>query len=174
MEGIEDRTGFGGLAVSAMLDSLDQHAAHGPQIGDAGIEIGDLGCGQSARLIPIADGVQGEQLGNLLQCKAQTLRPADESQPVTIAVRIAANRSVMTFRRRQQAAPLVVAHGLNMDPRDFCQFANRYNALGVPIAAGALYPFFGILLSPMIAAAAMSFSSVSVIYNALRLRSTAI
>ncbi|MDP2276619.1 MAG: HAD-IC family P-type ATPase, partial [Nitrospirota bacterium] len=45
-----------------------------------------------------------------------------------------------------------------------------YNALGVPIAAGILYPFFGILLSPIIAAAAMSFSSVSVVGNALRLR----
>ena len=49
-------------------------------------------------------------------------------------------------------------------------FAFVYNTLGVPIAAGVLYPFFGILLSPMIAAAAMSFSSVSVIANALRLR----
>ncbi|MCI0488705.1 MAG: heavy metal translocating P-type ATPase [Blastocatellia bacterium] len=49
-------------------------------------------------------------------------------------------------------------------------FAFVYNALGVPVAAGILYPFFGILLSPMIAAAAMSFSSVSVIANALRLR----
>jgi Cu+-exporting ATPase len=49
-------------------------------------------------------------------------------------------------------------------------FAFVYNALGVPIAAGALYPFFGILLSPIIAAAAMSFSSVSVVANALRLR----
>ena len=49
-------------------------------------------------------------------------------------------------------------------------FAFVYNALGVPIAAGVLYPFFGLLLSPMIAAAAMSFSSVSVIGNALRLR----
>jgi len=46
-----------------------------------------------------------------------------------------------------------------------------YNSLGVPVAAGVLYPFFGILLSPMIAAAAMSFSSVSVVANALRLRS---
>ena len=46
-----------------------------------------------------------------------------------------------------------------------------YNALGVPVAAGVLYPVFGLLLSPMIAAAAMSFSSVSVISNALRLRS---
>ena len=49
-------------------------------------------------------------------------------------------------------------------------FAFIYNALGVPVAAGVLYPFFGILLSPMIAGAAMSFSSVSVIANALRLR----
>ena len=45
-----------------------------------------------------------------------------------------------------------------------------YNALGIPIAAGALYPSFGLLLSPIIAAVAMSFSSVSVIGNALRLR----
>jgi Cu+-exporting ATPase len=50
-------------------------------------------------------------------------------------------------------------------------FAFIYNALGIPIAAGVLYPVFGILLSPMIAAAAMTFSSVSVISNALRLRS---
>ena len=50
-------------------------------------------------------------------------------------------------------------------------FAFIYNALGVPIAAGVLYPFFGLLLSPILAAAAMSFSSVSVIANSLRLRS---
>ena len=49
-------------------------------------------------------------------------------------------------------------------------FAFVYNTVGVPIAAGVLYPFFGILLSPIIAAAAMSFSSVSVISNSLRLR----
>ena len=49
-------------------------------------------------------------------------------------------------------------------------FAFIYNAAGVPIAAGVLYPVFGILLSPMIAAAAMALSSVSVIGNALRLR----
>jgi Cu+-exporting ATPase len=51
-------------------------------------------------------------------------------------------------------------------------FAFFYNALGIPLAAGVLYPFIGLLLNPMIAAAAMSFSSVSVIGNALRLRST--
>ncbi|HZN59055.1 MAG TPA: copper-transporting ATPase, partial [Planctomycetota bacterium] len=51
-------------------------------------------------------------------------------------------------------------------------FAFVYNALGVPIAAGALYPLTGTLLSPIIAAAAMSFSSVCVVGNALRLRRT--
>jgi P-type Cu+ transporter len=49
-------------------------------------------------------------------------------------------------------------------------FAFIYNVMGVPVAAGALYPFFGLTLSPAIAAAAMSLSSVSVVTNALRLR----
>jgi len=53
-------------------------------------------------------------------------------------------------------------------------FAFAYNSAGIPIAAGLLYPSFGLLLSPMIAAAAMSLSSVSVIGNALRLRRHAI
>jgi P-type Cu+ transporter len=53
-------------------------------------------------------------------------------------------------------------------------FAFAYNAIGVPVAAGVLYPVFGLLLSPMIAAAAMSFSSVSVILNSLRLRRLAL
>jgi Cu+-exporting ATPase len=51
-------------------------------------------------------------------------------------------------------------------------FAFLYNVLGVPVAAGVLYPAFGLLLSPMLASAAMTFSSVSVIVNALRLRRT--
>jgi Cu+-exporting ATPase len=53
-------------------------------------------------------------------------------------------------------------------------FAFFYNLVGVPLAAGILYPFFGILLSPVIASAAMTFSSVSVIANALRLRKLAL
>jgi Cu+-exporting ATPase len=71
-------------------------------------------------------------------------------------------RGVLRARRLSRATMRNVKQNL------FWAFV--YNILGVPIAAGVLYPFFGILLSPMIAAAAMSFSSVSVIGNALRLR----
>jgi Cu+-exporting ATPase len=53
-------------------------------------------------------------------------------------------------------------------------FAFIYNMAGVPVAAGALYPFVGLLLSPMVASAAMTFSSVSVILNSLRLRRAAL
>jgi Cu+-exporting ATPase len=63
-----------------------------------------------------------------------------------------------------------LSHATMRNIRQNLFFAFLYNSLGVPIAAGVLYPFFGLLLSPIIAAAAMSFSSVSVIFNALRLR----
>ena len=63
-----------------------------------------------------------------------------------------------------------VAHLPANDIRQNLFFAFAYNALGEPIAAGVLYPWLGLLLSPMVAAGAMSFSSLSVIGNALRLR----
>ena len=63
-----------------------------------------------------------------------------------------------------------LSHSTMRNIRQNLFFAFIYNALGVPIAAGVLYPIFGLLLSPMIAAAAMSLSSFSVIANALRLR----
>ena len=63
-----------------------------------------------------------------------------------------------------------LSHATMKNIRQNLFFAFIYNSVGVPIAAGVLYPFFGILLSPIIAAAAMSFSSVSVIVNALRLK----
>jgi Cu+-exporting ATPase len=67
-----------------------------------------------------------------------------------------------------------LSRGVMRNIRENLFLAFVYNALGVPIAAGVLYPVFGVLLSPMIAAAAMSLSSVSVIGNALRLRRLAL
>ena len=71
-------------------------------------------------------------------------------------------QGIVTARRLSQATMGNIRQNLF--------FAFIYNAAGVPIAAGVLYPFFGLLLSPIIAAAAMALSSVSVITNALRLR----
>jgi Cu+-exporting ATPase len=65
---------------------------------------------------------------------------------------------------------LRLSRGVMRNIRQNLFFAFVYNALGIPIAAGALYPFMGLFLSPMIAGAAMSFSSVSVVGNSLRLR----
>ncbi len=71
-------------------------------------------------------------------------------------------RGIVRARRLSQATMRNIRQNLF--------FAFIYNSLGVPIAAGVLYPFYGLLLSPILAAAAMSFSSVSVITNSLRLR----
>lgn len=71
------------------------------------------------------------------------------------------------------ARALHLAHATVRNIRQNLFFAFVYNALGIPLAAGLLYPLFGVMLSPMVAAVAMSLSSVSVVSNALRLRSTA-
>jgi len=89
---------------------------------------------------------------------------AMESAPVTLVK--GDLRAIATARRLSRATMKNIRQNLF--------FAFAYNALGIPVAAGVLYPVFGLLLSPMIAAAAMSFSSVSVIGNALRLRQFAI
>ena len=75
---------------------------------------------------------------------------------------------------RGLAAAMSLSRKMMRNIRQNLFFAFGYNALGIPLAAGLLYPLFGVLLSPMIAAAAMSFSSVSVIANALRLRNAQI
>jgi Cu+-exporting ATPase len=87
---------------------------------------------------------------------------AMESAPVTLVK--GDLRGILRARELSRATMVNIKQNLF--------FAFAYNALGIPLAAGALYPAFGWLLSPMIAAAAMSLSSVSVITNALRLRRT--
>ena len=67
-----------------------------------------------------------------------------------------------------------LSHATMRNIRQNLFFALIYNGLGIPLAAGVLYPFFGLLLSPMIAATAMTFSSVSVISNALRIRNASL
>jgi Cu+-exporting ATPase len=71
---------------------------------------------------------------------------------------------------RAIAKAITLSRAMMRNIRQNLFFAFIYNTLGIPLAAGALYPFFGVLLSPIIAGAAMSLSSVSVIANALRLR----
>jgi Cu+-exporting ATPase len=78
--------------------------------------------------------------------------------------------SLVSGDLRGIAAAIRLSRGTMRNIRQNLFFAFIYNALGIPVAAGVLYPFIGMLLSPMLAAAAMSLSSVSVISNALRLR----
>ena len=71
---------------------------------------------------------------------------------------------------RAIAKAMMLSRAMMRNIRQNLFFAFVYNTLGIPVAAGVLYPFFGVLLSPIIAGAAMSLSSVSVVANALRLR----
>jgi Cu+-exporting ATPase len=70
------------------------------------------------------------------------------------------------------ARAIRLSHATMRNIRQNLGFAFGYNALGIPVAAGVLYPVFGLLLSPIFAGAAMALSSVSVVTNALRLRRT--
>jgi hypothetical protein len=87
-----------------------------------------------------------------------------------ICKRPGSSGSKVSARSLSEDAARRLSHLTMNNIRENLFFAFFYNALGIPLAAGILYPAFGLLLNPMIAAAAMSFSSVSVIANALRLR----
>jgi Cu+-exporting ATPase len=89
-------------------------------------------------------------------------------KPWNVIIVLLLSESLMSVASLEKASEHPLAAAINIRQNFF--FAFFYNALGVPLAAGVLYPFFGLLLNPMIAAAALSFSSVSVIGNFLRLR----
>ena len=95
---------------------------------------------------------------------------AEIKSPATDAGAFLIHLCLMTARKRIARARQISASTVR-NMRENLGFALVYNALGVPIAAGLLWPWTGLLLSPMIAALAMSLSSVSVVGNALRLRS---
>jgi Cu+-exporting ATPase len=104
---------------------------------------------------------------------APALAAADVGIAMGTGAAVALESAGITLLRgdlRGLVGAVLLSRALLRNIRQNLLFAFLYNALGVPLAAGVLYPFFGVLLSPMIAGAAMSLSSVSVIANALRLR----
>ena len=106
---------------------------------------------------------------------APALAQADVGIAMSTGADVALESAGMTLLRGDLDAVVaarVLARATMRNIRPNLFFAFAYNALGVPLAAGVLYPVSGLLLSPMFAAAAMSLSSVSVITNALRLRAT--
>jgi len=156
-------TGDGLTTASAVGHALGIDEVHGevkPQDKDALV----ARLQASGRVVAMAgDGIND----------APALARADVGIAMGTGTDVAMNSAQVTLVKGDLRGIVSARHLSEASVRNMRQnlvFAFVYNALGVPIAAGLLYPFFGLLLSPLIAALAMSFSSVSVVTNALRLR----
>jgi Cu+-exporting ATPase len=187
------------IGLLAVADPIKEHAAEAVRaLHDAGLRIVMATGDSEATALAVARALDIDQVhaGLLPEDKADLVAriraggavvamagdgvndaPALAAADVGIAMGTGADVSIesagLTLLRGDLNAIVRAVHLARATMRNIRQnlvFAFGYNALGVPVAAGVLYPVFGILLSPMIAAAAMSLSSVSVITNALRLR----
>ncbi len=157
-------TGDNAVTAKAVADQLGIAEVHADVLPAGKVEIINRLKSESRRVAMAGDGVND----------APALAAADVGIAMATGADVAKESAGITLLKGDIAG-VVRAHTLARatmaNIKQNLAFAFLYNALGVPVAAGVLYPALGLLLSPMIAAAAMSLSSVSVIANALRLRS---
>jgi Cu+-exporting ATPase len=164
-----------GLKIK-MLTGDNRHTAEavGRQLGLDQIEAGVAPADKHARIESLRKNGEVVAMAGDGINDAPALAAADVGIAMGTGTDVAMESAGITLLKgdlRGIARAITLSRALMRNIRQNLLFAFLYNALGIPIAAGLLYPWFGILLSPMLAGAAMSLSSVSVIGNALRLRS---
>lgn len=156
-------TGDGELTARAVGSELGIDEIHGEMTPDAKLRLVEKLQGDGFRVAMAGDGIND----------SPALAKADVGIAMGTGTDVAIGSAQLTLVKGDLQG---ILHALELSEltvknmRQNLGFAFLYNSIGVPIAAGVLYPFIGLLLSPMIAAAAMSLSSVSVVSNALRLR----
>ncbi|MGQ9424784.1 heavy metal translocating P-type ATPase [Gilvimarinus sp. F26214L] len=156
-------TGDGEITARAVGRELGIDEVHGSMTPDAKLRLVEKLQAEGLRVAMAGDGIND----------SPALAKADVGIAMGTGTDVAIGSAQLTLVKGDLQG---IVHALRLSEltvknmRQNLGFAFLYNSIGVPIAAGVLYPFVGLLLSPMIAAAAMSFSSVSVVSNALRLR----
>ncbi len=172
-EAIKDLQALGLKLVMLTGDNRRTAAAVAKQLGLDSVEAEIEPAGKVAHVKKLrADGKHVAMAGDGIN-DAPALSEAEVGIAMGTGTDVAMQSAGITLVKgdlRSIAQAIRLSHATMSNIRQNLVFAFLYNALGIPIAAGVLYPFFGLLLSPIIAGAAMSLSSVSVISNALRLR----
>jgi Cu+-exporting ATPase len=175
MEAIRDLHSLGLKLIMVTGDNRRTAAAVAKQLGLDGVEAEIEPAGKVAYIKKLrADGKHVAMAGDGIN-DAPALSEAEVGIAMGTGTDVAMQSAGVTLVKgdlRGIAKAIRLSRATMRNIRENLLFAFLYNALGIPVAAGALYPFFGLLLSPIIAGAAMSLSSVSVIGNALRLRKT--